>query len=264
MHQYFGAITIVIVIMARGTSFGADRCDFSEYKPLRIGVSEGKTIIGRAVPEYPSEAINRQIEGLVSVRVLYDDNGVVLKACVTSGHRLLRDASVSAALKTIFSPVLLNGKAVPHVEQQISFNFVLQKKIDGLPVTDVDYCELVRDKKYDGNVVRVRGIFTTDFEASLFESSDCPVPKDMNIPKTWIDFDSSYDRLTEKKWKHAIEKMRWRKPVEVIFIGRYEKKRDAPSYSGQGFGHMDMYLSRILLMKVEYVGRLPRRSKEDF
>jgi hypothetical protein len=124
MHLNFGATLFITTILAFGTAYGADRCEFSAYQPLRF-VPEGKTIRRSVVPEYPKDAMDRGIQGLVNVRVLFDANGIVQKACAISGDPLLRAAAESAALKTLFEPVLLNEKPVPYVELQISFNFVL-------------------------------------------------------------------------------------------------------------------------------------------
>jgi TonB family protein len=126
MRLHFGLIAFIAAIMTVGVGFGADRCGFSDYKPLRI-VTEGKTIKQSVIPEYPSEAMKRRIEGLVTVRVLFDAHGVVQKACAVSGHRILWNEAETAAMKTLFKPILINGKAEPYVEQTISFNFVLQK-----------------------------------------------------------------------------------------------------------------------------------------
>jgi TonB family protein len=183
MRLYYGVIAILTVIMTAGASFGADRCDFSEYKPLRLGATEGKAIIKKGIPEYPSEAIKRHIEGLVSVQVLYDASGVVRKACVTSGHRLLQDAAVAAALKTLFIPFLLNGKAVPYVEQQISLNFVLQKDST---VVDDSYFPIKTKADYEG---------VSEFESEWYSQ---PL-KRMNEPRLSTfakDFSSDIYRIT--------------------------------------------------------------------
>src|SRR6185503_1166443 len=96
-----------------------EKCDFSRYKPLRLGTREGKSIVKEVVPNYPPSAKKRRVQGLVVVRVLTNENGTVVMACVESGPHPLRAASKEAALKTVFEPVLLNGKKVPYVEQQI-------------------------------------------------------------------------------------------------------------------------------------------------
>jgi hypothetical protein len=131
MRLNFGATIFITTILAFGTTYGADRCDFSAYQPLRF-VPEGKTIRRSVVPEYPKDASDRGIQGLVNVRVLFDANGIVQKACAISGDPLLRAAAESAALKTLFEPVLLNEKPVPYVELQISFNFVLPNDSKGM------------------------------------------------------------------------------------------------------------------------------------
>ena len=154
------------------------------------------------------------------------------------------------------------GVAVVAVIMVVRVNFagqrMLPKQSGQVDAATVPYCELVvKDKKYDGKIVRVRGKFLTDFEESSLEGSDCPVPKDARFLKTWIDFDPSYDHLTKRKWRRKIEKVKWRQPVEVVFVGRYECS------PGQGFGHEDMYPSRIVVMVAEYVGPVAKTEKQS-
>jgi hypothetical protein len=131
MRLNLGAAILITAILALGVTYGADRCDFSAYQPLRF-VPEGKTIRRSVIPEYPKDAINRRIQGLVAVRVLFDANGIVQKACAINGDPLLRAAAESAALKTLFEPVLMNEKPIPYVELQISFKFVLPNDTKGV------------------------------------------------------------------------------------------------------------------------------------
>ena len=56
--------------------------------------------------------------------------------------KLLRKSAEVAALKTQIEPVLINEKAVPFVEQQISFSFILTKDPEQFSAITVDYCDL--------------------------------------------------------------------------------------------------------------------------
>lgn len=111
------ATITALVLLVSQWGFAKDRCDFSNYKPLRIGASEGKVLKQSVKPEYPPDAKKHRVEGVVNVRVLFDADGIVHKACAISGHRLLRKAAEAATLKTLFEPVFINGKKVPYVEE---------------------------------------------------------------------------------------------------------------------------------------------------
>jgi hypothetical protein len=110
------------------TTFLQDNCDFSKYKPLRLGSTEGKLYRKIAEPEYPPEAKKKNIEGLVTVKVLFDGNGIVIKACAISGPSILRKAAEDAAMNSLFEPLALNGKKVPCTEYRMQFRFVLSMK----------------------------------------------------------------------------------------------------------------------------------------
>lgn len=90
--------------------------------PIMGGVLNGKaTALPR--PNYPAEARNAGIEGMVMVRVLVDEEGNVISAEAIEGPKELRDVSVAAALKAKFSPTRLQGYPVK-VSGTISYNFV--------------------------------------------------------------------------------------------------------------------------------------------
>jgi hypothetical protein len=252
MRLNFGSAIFICAILLVGVSFGADRCDFSAYNPRQFAPEE-KFINQSIITDYPSKAMKHGIQGLVEVKVLFDDNGTVQKACAVSGHQLLRGPAESAALKTRFDPVLINAVPAPYVERQISFIFVLPKPTNKVEATQVEYCELQGNEKYDEKIVRVHGIYFTDFEESTLDSPNCTLPDiRFNTLRIWIRFDPSYNRLTDKRWQRAMEKVEWRHPVEVVFVGRYKHRTS---------GHMDMYSSRLEVMMVEYVGSPARAAK---
>jgi hypothetical protein len=120
-----------------------------------------------------------------------------------------------------------------------------------LSAATVSYCDLLDDADhYDGALVRVRGVYSTDFEASELGSPECG---DLRFLSTWVDFDSDYERLSERKWRKELAQVKWRQPVDVVFVGRFEAKRENANRPGQGFGHMDMYVWRLVVISVEQV-----------
>lgn len=87
----------------------------------------GDSINGRALslgrPPYPDIARAAHAGGSVEVRVVIDELGKVVFACVISGHPLLQAAAKQAAFESHFTPTTRNGKAV-RVAGMISYNFV--------------------------------------------------------------------------------------------------------------------------------------------
>lgn len=63
-------------------------------------------------PEYPQEAKELGITGIVIVIVRVDEKGHVDLATACEGHALLKQAAVQAAYKAEFEPLTLNGNAV--------------------------------------------------------------------------------------------------------------------------------------------------------
>lgn len=74
---------------------------------ISFGVLNAKAL-NLVKPEYPSIAKQGNIYGVVSVSVSIDENGNVESAIVSSGHPLLRAASVKAALQSTFKPFTLS------------------------------------------------------------------------------------------------------------------------------------------------------------
>lgn len=88
--------------------------------PIRAGVLNGKAI-SLPKPQHPSEA--RDVSGPVTVEVTIDEMGNVIAAKAVSGHQLLHQAAVNAALQARFSPTFLMGEPVK-VSGIITYNFV--------------------------------------------------------------------------------------------------------------------------------------------
>ena len=68
-----------------------------------------KTIICRKCiePIYSQKSIRKGLEGITIIKVTIDKNGLVISAKVidSSGHKDIDDASISAAMKSIFLPI---------------------------------------------------------------------------------------------------------------------------------------------------------------
>ena len=92
--------------------------------PISGGVLNGKaTNLPR--PDYPAEARSAKASGTVLVQVTIDEYGNVAAAKAVSGHPLLHQVAVNAALQAKFSPTFLLGEPVK-VTGVITYNFVAQ------------------------------------------------------------------------------------------------------------------------------------------
>jgi TonB family protein len=88
------------------------------------GILNGKAL-SKPAPAYPPAAKAAGVEGTVTVFVVLDESGKVLKAEAQDGPRMLRDAAVAAARQARFSPTLLSGHPMK-VSGVITYNFLLQ------------------------------------------------------------------------------------------------------------------------------------------
>src|SRR5262249_7172264 len=78
----------------------------------------------RVEPVYPPLAKAAGVPGSVEVEVTIDESGTVVSARALSGHPLLKDSAVAAALQWKFAAAKLSGAAAK-VIGTITFNFVL-------------------------------------------------------------------------------------------------------------------------------------------
>ena len=86
------------------------------------GVLNGKaTSLPR--PPYPAAARAIHVGGTVTVEILIDEQGAVVRAGATSGHPLLQPEARRAACGAKFSPTMLDGKPVK-VSGVITYNFM--------------------------------------------------------------------------------------------------------------------------------------------
>ena len=103
-----------------------DKCDFSSFKPVIVSHFVKTSLKTQFKPSYPSEAVRQALQGKISVKILVDRDGNVVKACAFNGDAILRQAAEDAALKWKFKRKVVAGRE-SFVEAGISFNFVLDK-----------------------------------------------------------------------------------------------------------------------------------------
>lgn len=103
-----------------------DECDFSSYKPSIVSHFVQTALKTKVKPKYPTEAAQRGIQGKISVKILVDRDGNVVKACAFNGDEILQHVAEEAALQWKFKRDVVAGKQ-SYVEAGISFNFVLDK-----------------------------------------------------------------------------------------------------------------------------------------
>jgi TonB family protein len=92
--------------------------------PISGGALNGKAV-SKPQPIYPADARAALVSGEVVVEVTVDECGNVVMARALSGHPLLRQAAIDAAIRTRFSPTLLSGLPV-RVKGTMAYNFSLQ------------------------------------------------------------------------------------------------------------------------------------------
>lgn len=95
--------------------------------PQRIRVSSGVAqgfLVSKVNPEYPPEAREQGIQGVVLLKVNIDKEGNVYNVELISGHPLLAPAAIDAVKRWKYRPYLLNGTPV-EVETQVQVNFTL-------------------------------------------------------------------------------------------------------------------------------------------
>jgi TonB family protein len=81
-----------------------ERCDFSAYKPIKMDFFPQGAVIKEVSPKYPKKAGTRKIKGIVSVKVLINEDGIVEKACVVNGNKIFWTEVKKAALQWRFKP----------------------------------------------------------------------------------------------------------------------------------------------------------------
>ncbi len=79
---------------------------------LRVASVPDSKIVRKIQPEYPPDARDAHVQGVVRVRVFIDKTGKVQQARLISGHPLLAPAALQAARQWMFKPFEQDGKAV--------------------------------------------------------------------------------------------------------------------------------------------------------
>jgi TonB family protein len=87
------------------------------------GVAQG-LLIKKVAPQYPADAREQHIQGVVVLRALIDKEGSVASAQVVTGPPELAPAAIEAVKQWKYRPYLLNGTPVI-VDTQIQVNFTL-------------------------------------------------------------------------------------------------------------------------------------------
>jgi len=95
--------------------------------PQRVRVSSGVAVgllVTKVQPEYPSDAKESRIQGVVLLNVIIDKEGNVENIQLISGHPQLAPAAIEAVRQWKYRPYLLNGNPV-EVDTQVQVNFTL-------------------------------------------------------------------------------------------------------------------------------------------
>lgn len=96
-------------------------------KPLHVGgISLDRRVIHRVEPEYPEEAKEKRLQGVVLLQILIDKIGNVEDVTVIRGHPLLAPAAVKAVKQWKYDPIILDGGPV-RVIGTVMVNFVLDR-----------------------------------------------------------------------------------------------------------------------------------------
>lgn len=93
--------------------------------PVRVGGNLAAPIKVRDVkPRYPQEALTKRVQGVVIIEVLIDQTGDVVNARVLRSIELLDSAALEAVSQWVFSPPVVNGRAVA-ILMPVTINFTL-------------------------------------------------------------------------------------------------------------------------------------------
>src|SRR5262245_15236312 len=88
-------------------------CGKVEHKKcLPVAVLNGGIASVELVPAYPQKAREKQIEGTITLQVIFNEDGEVISARPVSGPEELWAASVKAAVATRFRPTKLSGNPI--------------------------------------------------------------------------------------------------------------------------------------------------------
>jgi len=117
-------------VIAQNVETQKDTLDPNDYK----AVDKMPEIISQAKPAFPDEALKKNLEGKVFLRVLVDANGNSAKVEVLkSSNSIFDEAAITAAKNYKFNPAIKDGKPVS-VWVVIPFNFALSKDVENKDV----------------------------------------------------------------------------------------------------------------------------------
>ena len=95
--------------------------------PTRVRVSQGVMLgllVKKVQPDYPPDARDQRIQGVVLLKVNIDKEGNVIKVELISGHPLLAPAAMDAVKQWKYKPYYLGDQPV-EIQTQITVNFKL-------------------------------------------------------------------------------------------------------------------------------------------
>jgi TonB family protein len=95
--------------------------------PQRVRISSGVAqglLVTKVPPQYPQEAKDQGIQGVVVMKVTVDKEGNVENIQLMSGHPLLVPPAIEAVKQWKYKPYLVNGTPV-EVETQVRVTFTL-------------------------------------------------------------------------------------------------------------------------------------------
>jgi TonB family protein len=101
--------------------------DAAHQTPQRVRVSSAVQqgfLVTKVSPQYPDEAKDAHIQGVVLLKATIDKEGNVANLQIMSGHPMLAPAAIEAVKQWKYRPYLLQGNPV-EVETQIQVNFTL-------------------------------------------------------------------------------------------------------------------------------------------
>ena len=82
----------------------------SQIRVVNEGPTRGPHLIFPINPEYPKEARQRGISGVVKLEITIAETGFVRRANLLSGNPALALSAIDAVKKWVYEPALVNGK----------------------------------------------------------------------------------------------------------------------------------------------------------
>lgn len=123
----------------------------------------------------------------------------------------------------------------------------------------VALCELVHNpKQFDNKTVRTQAIFFVDSESQALYDPAC----DNKDTAMWAEYDVSYTFSDEEVKRKLSNLLCQTKPcpsgeAHVTIVGRFEDS------NGNGYGHLNGYRFRFVIMRVEQAAIAPSQIKSQ-